>query len=188
MAASPSTEQRQKKPEHHDFAEALLALGGFERIAALGALVVLASLPLRWYQIPFSSRLQQSGFGSFGWAEAALIITVLAALALLVQVGRGHRPPLPLHEGTLLAVAGLWSVLIVVVLMLDRPVAFVGGLPANYDLGFGIFFALGGSIVLALSGLAIRRRELLRERALGLSPEAQEARSPSDASPPRSPR
>ena len=186
MAASPSTE-RPPDPEERDFAQALLVLGGFERMAALGAILVLASLPLRWYQIPFSSRLQQSGFGSFGWAEAALIITVLAALVLLVQVGRGHRPPLPLHEGTLLTLAGLWSALIVVVMMFDRPVAFVGGLPADYDLDYGIFIALGGAILLAISGLRIRRKELVQER-YRLSPEAREARSPSGASRPRSPR
>ena len=168
----------------------LLSLDGFERIAALGAIAALASLPMRWYQIPFSNRLQQSGFASFGWAEAALIITLLAALTLLVQGGRGHRPPLPLHEGTLLAVAGLWSALIVVVLMLDRPVTFIGGLPAHYDLGYGIFVALGGSVLLAIAGLLIRRRELLRERGRSrrLSRREEAARGPSAASPPRSPR
>jgi hypothetical protein len=167
---------------------ALVALDGFERIATLGVIVALGSLPLRWYQIPFSNRLEQSGFGSFGWAEAALIITLVAALVLLVEVGRGHRPPLPLHEGTLLALAGVWSALIVVVMMFDRPVAFIGGIPADYHLGFGIFVALGGCIALALAGLRIRRKEFVFERYRGVSPEAEGAQGHSGASPPRSPR
>jgi hypothetical protein len=184
--ASLSTDPAPARRARRGVIRALLALGGFERIAALAVIVALASLPMPWYRIRLSDRLQQSGFGSFGFAEAALIITLLAALVLLVGVGRGRRPPLPLHEGTLLALAGIWSALIVGVLMLDRPQAFIGDLPADYGLGYGIFVALGGSIVLAICGLRVRRSELMRDRWQGVSPEEEAAQSPSAASPPRS--
>ncbi len=163
----------------------LLRLGRFERLAALGAIVCLASLPLPWYELRFTSGLGKSGFGSFGFAEAALVITLAAALALLVRVGAGRRPPLPLHEGTLLAVAGAWSAAIVGYLMFDRPTAIFADFPTDYRLGYGIFVALGGAVVLTLAGLRIRRDELARQ-AEEARKAAQVARSPTASSPPRS--
>lgn len=164
----------------------LLRLGRFERLAALGAIVCLASLPLPWYELRFTSGLGKSGFGSFGFAEAALVITLAAALALLVRVGAGRRPPLPLHEGTLLAVAGAWSAAIVGYLMFDRPTAIFADFPTDYRLGYGIFVALGGAVVLTLAGLRIRRDELARQAKEEARKAAQVARSPTASSPPRS--
>jgi hypothetical protein len=169
-------------------ARALLSLGRDERLAALGALTCLASLVLPWYHVRFASRFDKSGLGSFGFAEAALIITIVAALVLLVQVGRGRRPPLPLHEGTLLAAAGIWSALLVGFLMLDRPSTTIGDFPIDFALSYGVFFALGGAAAMALAGLRIRHSELGREAAAKLTREAEAARNPTSASPTRSPR
>jgi hypothetical protein len=181
VAASPST-------EHPGVLRSLLRLGRFERFAALGAIVCLASLPLPWYELRFTGGLGKTGISSFGFAEAALLITVLAALALLVRVGGGRRPPLPLHEGTLLAAAGVWSAAIIGYLMFDRPTAVFADFPTDYRLGYGIFVALGGAVVLALAGLRIRSDEL-RRRAEASTPRAEEgARSPTSSSPPRSAR
>jgi hypothetical protein len=181
VAASPST-------EHPGVLRSLLRLGRFERLAALGAIACLASLPLPWYELQFAGGLGKSGLGRFGFAEAALVITLLAALTLLVRVGGGRRPPLPLHEGTLLAAAGIWSAAIVGYLMLDRPTAIFADFPTDYRLGYGIFVALGGAAVLALAGLRIRRDELARQAEVSNSLEREEAQSPSAASPPRSSR
>jgi hypothetical protein len=182
VAASPST-------EHPGALRSLLRLGGFERLAALGAIACLASLPLPWYELRFAAGLGKSGLGSFGFAEAALIITLLAALTLLVRVGGGRRPPLPLHEGTLLAAAGIWSAAIVGYLMLDRPTAVFADFPTDYRLGYGIFVALGGAVVLALAGLRIRRDELARQAATPTWAKVnREDRSPNAPSPPRSAR
>jgi hypothetical protein len=153
----------------------------YERLAVLGALVCLGSLVLPWYRIPAANRFEKSGLGAFGFAEAALLLTVLSALALIVLVRQGRRPPLPMHEGTLLAAAGAWSSLIVAVLMVDRPQETVFDFPTDYGLRYGVFVALGGAVTLALAGLRVRRLELKREA------EA-EARGPISASPPRSPR
>jgi hypothetical protein len=181
VAASPST-------EHPGVLGSLLRLGRFERLAALGAIACLASLPLPWYKLQFAGGLGKSGLGSFGFAKAALVITLLAALTLLVRVGGGRRPPLPLHEGTLLAAAGIWSAAIVGYLMLDRPTAVFADFPTDYELGYGIFVALGGAVVLALAGLRIRRDELARQAAAATPKEGEGAPSPSGASPPRSAR
>ncbi len=178
MAASRSTEAPRPL-------RALLALGRFERFAALGAIVCIASLTLPWYELRLAGDLAKSGLGNFGFAVAALIITLGAALTLLVRVGSGRRPPLPLHEGTLLAVAGVWSAVVVGYLMIDRPTAILADFPTEYGLGCGVFVAMGGAVVLALAGLRIRSDELARQAA---SREAAEARSPTSSSPARSPR
>ena len=106
VAASPST-------RHPGVLRSLLRLGRFERLAALGAIICLGSLLLPWYEARFTSGLGKSGIGRFGFAEGALVITLAAALMLLVRVGGNRRPPLPLHEGTLLAASGIWAAAIV---------------------------------------------------------------------------
>ncbi len=168
---------------------ALSRLGRFERFAALGAVICAASLALPWYEPRFTNGLGKSALGRFGFAEAALLITVGAALALLVRVGSGRRPPLPLHEGTLLAVAGVWSAVIVGYLMIDRPTATVADFPTDYRLAYGIFVALGGAAMLALAGLRIRNDEIRRAAADPPTSEtARGGRSPTSSSPPRSDR
>lgn len=167
---------------------ALLSLGGYERLAALGAVICFASLPMPWYRIRFASRFAKSGFGSFGFAEAALLITVGAALILLIEVARGRRPPLPLHEGTLILVAGIWSAGIVGFLMVDRPSTTISDFPTDFGLSYGIFVAMAGAAMIAIAGWRIRHEELSREAAGRVTREAEAARSPTSASPTRSPR
>jgi hypothetical protein len=144
----------------------LRAVGGLrpsERLAALGALGCAASTLLPWYRAPVDN-LGKSAWGSFGFALLALLITLAAALALLLQSGRGRRPPTPLHEGTLLALAGIWSGVIIAYLMLDRPTFTLEDFHQEYDLAYGVFVALAGAAVLTVAGLRIRRIEALGER------------------------
>ena len=188
MTSTPATVAASPSTEHPRALESLLRLGRFERLAALGALICIASLPLPWYELGFGGGFSKSGLGNFGFAEAALLITVGAALTLLVRVGSGRRPPLPLHEGTLLAAAGAWSAAIVGYLMFDRPTAIFADFPTNYGLGYGIFVALGGAAVLALAGLRIRKDELARLAEVAARKAEEGARSPTSSSPPRSAR
>jgi hypothetical protein len=162
VAASPSEpSQAGGEPQAPSWWRAVAVLGPAERLAGLGALICVASTPLSWYRAPIGG-LVKTGWGNFGFAEAALLLTAGAALALLVQVGRGRRPPMPLHEGTLLAAAGIWSGLIVVYLMFDRPQFELAGFNQDYKLAWGIFVALGGAGVQTIAGLRIRRLELKR--------------------------
>ena len=86
-------------------------------------------------------------------------------MALLLAGGRGRRPPLPLHEGTLLAAAGVWAGAIVVILMFDRPQFRLAGFDQDYRLAYGIFVSLGGAVLLTAAGLRIRRKEMAAERS-----------------------
>jgi hypothetical protein len=152
----------------------------YERLATLAIAACIASLALPWYRIPTATRFEKTGLGSFDFAEAALLITLLSALVLIVGVRRGRILPRPLHEGTLLTTAGVWSAVLVAFLMFDRPEATVFDFPTDYGLRFGIFVTLGAALTLAVAGLRVRRLELTREAAA--------APGPSGASPPRSPR
>ena len=150
----------------------------FEGLALIAAAVCAIGLALPWYRIPISARFVRSGLHEFGWAHVALLITLASAAFLVYRVGTDRRPPLPLHEGTLLAVAGGWSMVICGYLMLDRPTGRILTLPAEFGLAWGAFVSLGGALVLMLAGLRIRAREISREAA---------ALGPPVASPPRSP-
>jgi hypothetical protein len=160
----------ERPPEPPGWLRALAALTPAERLAGLGALLCAAATLLPWYRAPVAD-LGKTPWGDLGFALAALLLTVGAALVLLLQVGRGRRPPLPLHEGTLLAAAGFWSAALVLYLMFDRPEFDVAGFSQDYSLAYGVFVALGGAALLAVAGLRIRRTELARER--GQSPSAE---------------
>jgi hypothetical protein len=161
--ASPSEpEPASPDPQPPAWWHALWTLSAAERVAALGALICAAATVLPWYKAPLGG-LVQTGLGRFGFAMAAQLITVGAALVLLVEVSRGRRPPMPLHEGTLLAGAGIWAGAIVAYSMLDRPQFELAGFNQDYSLAYGIFVSLAGAALLTVAGLRIRRKELVRE-------------------------
>jgi hypothetical protein len=131
------------------------------RLAAFGALAVPGSMLFPWYGIEFSSGLSQTGLDSFGLGQLALLLTVGAALYLIARCASGYELPRPLREGSLLAVAGGWSAVLVGYLMLDKPE--IPGHPTIH-LRYGIFVALGGSLALLLGGLRLRRDQIVAER------------------------
>jgi hypothetical protein len=132
------------------------------RLAAVGALAVPGSLLFPWYGIEFSSGLSQTGLDAFGLGQLALLLTVGAALFLIVRCAGGYELPRPLRQGTLLAVAGVWAAVLVGYLMLDKPDEISGR--TGIHLRYGIFVALGGALALALGGLRLRRDEIVAER------------------------
>jgi hypothetical protein len=132
-----------------------------ERLCILGAVVVAASLVLPWYDVAFS-RVSETGLASFGFAHAALLLTVGAAVALILVLTRGYVLPRPFAEGVLLAIAGAWASVLVVYLMLDRPEQLAGS--TEVGLRLGAFVALAGTLALVLGGLRLRRESLPRRR------------------------
>jgi hypothetical protein len=137
----------------------LRGLGPNDRLAAIGAGVVFASLLLPWYGAPIANDLVQTGFGAFNFSTAAMLLTAGAALFLLLEVGRGYRPPRPMTVGTLLVVAGVWAGLMVIYQMIDRPTSSFAGIRDDYDLRYGIFVAFTGAAVIAVAGAQRRRFE-----------------------------
>ena len=125
-----------------------------ERIVVAGTLVVVASLLLPWYGIPFSRGLSVTGVDSFGFADAALLITVGAAVLLVVRDAGGHKLARPLRSAELVVAAGVWAALLTIYLMIDRPDELAS---ANaVSLRFGAFVALGGCIAVVVGGMRMR--------------------------------
>jgi hypothetical protein len=155
VAASRSTEIH---PLHRLWRD-LRGLGGNERIAVIGAGVMVGSLLLPWYESPVSNDLVFTGIGAFGWAEAALVLIAAATTFLALQGGGGYIPPRPLREWALFVAAGAWSAVIVVFRMIDRPKFTLGGHDQAYDLHYAIFVALGGAAIIVIAGLRMRPRE-----------------------------
>jgi protein-S-isoprenylcysteine O-methyltransferase Ste14 len=127
------------------------------RIASLGAAVVGASLLLPWYgiQLEVLSGFSQTGLEAFGFAHAALLATVAAALALIWRCAGSYTPPRPLTEGALLIAAGIWSGLLLTYLAVDRPDQIAGF--GTVRLRYGIFVAAGGAAAMFLGGLRMRQ-------------------------------
>jgi len=155
VAASRSTEIHPLRQLLRD----LRGLGGNERLAVIGAGVMIGSLLLPWYESPVSNDLVFTGIGAFGWAEAALVLIAGATTFLALQGGGGYVPPRPLREWGLFVAAGSWAVVIVVYRMIDRPKFTLAGHDQPYDLHYAIFVALAGAALIVAAGLRMRPRE-----------------------------
>jgi hypothetical protein len=75
-----------------------------QRVAAVGALLLAIST-----------------FGPFSFVEVAEITIAVAVLALLRARGLGKEFHLPFGDGTVIAAAGVWAGLLIVVRLFDRP-------------------------------------------------------------------
>lgn len=161
MAASHSTED----PGASGRVTRLLAeLPRDRRVAGFGALTVLGSMLLPWYAPAVGVEVVKTGISDPGYAQLALALTAGCALVVIFRGERGYRVPWPLHEGTLLALAGAWSALIFVYLMFDRPdFEFLSSEAVR--LRFGIFVGVAGALAILVAGLRLRRIELVREEA-----------------------
>ncbi len=171
MADSPSTDPSQPPrggagPEPSRLSrpgELFRSLAEHDRLATIGALLIAASMLLPWYGVTVSGGLVKTGFNAFGLVQAALLLTVGSALALIVRTALGLRPPRPLHAGTLLAASGAWSALLIAYRMADRPEFDIPGVE-RVALRYGIFVAMAGAVLLLVGGLRRRREEIAAER------------------------
>jgi hypothetical protein len=155
VAASRSAEPHPLRRLGRDFR----GLGANERIAVIGAAVMVGSLVLPWYESPISNDLVLTGIGAFGWAEAALVLIAGATTFLALQGGGGYVPPRPLREWGLFVAAGSWAALIVLYRIADRPRFTLAGHDEPYNLHYAIFVALAGAVLIVMAGLRMRPRE-----------------------------
>jgi hypothetical protein len=138
----------------------LRGLGGNERIAFMGAAVIVGSMFLPWYRAPVSSDLVQTGFGAFGFSEAALLLVAGATAFLALEIGGGYVPPRPLREWGLLVALGAWGCLIVLYRMIQRPEFNLAGADErSFEIHYGIFVALAGAAIIIAAGLRLRPKE-----------------------------
>jgi hypothetical protein len=103
-------------------------LNAEQRVAGVGALLLIVST-----------------FGPFSFVEAAIVLTGIGVLALLRARAAGRRFHLPFGDGTAILAAALWSALLILTRIFDRPF----GLSA---------LALGCAAILAAAGLRERTK------------------------------
>jgi hypothetical protein len=113
-----------------------------QRVAAVGALLLIVST-----------------FGPFSFVEAAIVLVAIGVLVLLRKRAQGHQFHIPFGDGAVIAAAGIWSAVLIVIRLLDRP------------LGQNLL-ALVCAAILVLAGL--------RERAKRPADDV-----PAEATPPR---
>jgi hypothetical protein len=106
-----------------------------------------------WRRLNFEQRIAGIGaallvvstFGPFSFVEAAIVLIGLSVLYLLRKRAEGREFHIPFGDGTVIAAAGAWSGLLIMIRLFDRP------------LGQNLL-ALVCAAVLLLAGIAERRK------------------------------
>ncbi|MFY9264633.1 MAG: hypothetical protein WAO61_04320 [Solirubrobacterales bacterium] len=106
------------------------ALGNARRVALGGAVAI--------------GIVAVAGVPDFGWIEATQLLLAVSALRVIARGLEDAPFPLPFHDGTLLAITGLWAVAVAAIN------AFDGADPGSS------LIILGGCVALLLSGLRLR--------------------------------
>jgi hypothetical protein len=68
-----------------------------------------------------ASLLIVSTFGPFSWVELAMLLVGVAVLLLLRRRAQGRPFHLPFGDGIVIAAAGAWSALLILIRLFDRP-------------------------------------------------------------------
>jgi hypothetical protein len=142
----------------------LRSLGSHERLAAIGVGVVAVSLLLPWYGVSFAG-LVRTPLSRPSFVEVAIVVTLAATAYMIYRSERGPAFPRPLHTGTLIALGGAWTIVLVVYRIIDRPDLGIFGDAYGVSLRYGIFVALAGAVLIVVGGLRCRRDEIAAERA-----------------------
>jgi hypothetical protein len=175
------------------------AWGGLDRdrrLAAAAAIALFVTMFLPWYQQnavvtaaksqPLVSR-NLNAFQVFSFVEAAVLLVAVAVLFLLYARAEGRDFRLPGGDGAVVLAAGVWTALLLVLRLFDKPGITQHGVAANVGIQWGIFFALAAAGLLAYTGSRMRAAQrpeppLLRREP---SPPRQPSRDFFDPDAPR---
>ena len=115
-----------------------------QRVAGIGALLLIVST-----------------FGPFSFVEAAIVLTGVSILFLLRRRAEGREFHVPFGDGAVIAAAGAWCALLILIRLFDRP------------LGQELL-ALVCAAILVVAGLAERRKHPPDDLPEEDSPEAHQ--------------
>jgi hypothetical protein len=142
------------------------ALSSEQRLAAVAALLLLASMLLPWYQETGSAIVgktlqriddSKSAFGVYSFVEAAIFVVVVGVLVLLWARAERKAFHLPGGDGTVIMGAGLWVMFLIFYRQLDKPNGRKEGLiQTSIGVQWGIFIAFLLGALLAYAGYRIR--------------------------------
>lgn len=174
------------------------ALTREQRLAAGAAVALFGTMLLPWYQqnavvsasrtAPLQSR-NLNAFQAFSFIEAAVLLVAVAVVYLMYARAEGREFHLPGSDGAVVMAAGLWTALLLVIRLFDKPSITAHGVAANVGVQWGIFFALGAAGLLAYAGSRMRAERrpeppLRRDRPSPSAPMPPSSSSSSDPSPP----
>jgi hypothetical protein len=175
------------------------ALDHDRRLAAIAAIALFATMFLPWYQqnavvsaaktAPLVSR-NLNAFQVFSFVEAAVLLVAVAVLFLLYRRAEGGKFRLPGGDGAVVLAAGLWSALLLILRLFDKPGITQHGVAANVGIQWGIFFALAAAGLLAYCGSRMRAGQRPEPPLLRRDPPPRwpiDDRSIDDRSPDRQP-
>jgi hypothetical protein len=165
--------------EDHPWRPARLLDDG-RKLAAAACTVFLVSLFLPWYGKSFVPtgtttfvKTNISAFGAFTWVEAALLLVDAAVLALLYLRSTGHRVELPAGDGTMIAIAGGWMIVLLIVRVFEKPDATGGAAgTATVGLQWGLLIAMACAGAILAAGIATRAIERATKLAAAPVPQA----------------
>jgi hypothetical protein len=142
------------------------ALPGERRLAAGGALALLLTLFLPWYQEavivsartrPLSATFSVTGWGAFSFVEAAVMLVAISVLVLLFQRGEGRAFHLPGGDGLVITLAGGWTCFLVAWRMLDKEgTSGHSQYASSSGIEWGIFVTVAAAGLLTYAGTRIR--------------------------------
>jgi hypothetical protein len=142
------------------------ALTSEQRLAAIAALLLLASMLLPWYQETGNALVgkslqriddSKSAFGVYSFVEAAIFVVVVGVLVLLWARAERKAFHLPGGDGTVIMGAGLWVMFLIFYRQLDKPNGRKEGLiQTSIGVQWGIFIAFLLGALLAYAGYRIR--------------------------------
>jgi hypothetical protein len=129
-----------------------------QRLAAGAALALFATLFLPWYQLTVRTARgldsqTLTAFADFSFIEAAVCLVAVAVLVLLFVRAERRGFHLPGGDGTVILVAGAWTMLLLVWRAFDKP---GDGTIGAVGLEWGFVFAFGAAGVLAYAGFLMR--------------------------------
>jgi hypothetical protein len=136
------------------------------RLAALAAIGLFLTLFLPWYQETViasgvtslrSVSASLTGWGSFSFVEAAVLLVAAAVLTLLFIRAEGGAFHVPGGDGGVITAAGLWTCLLIIWRMFDKEgTTGHGQYATTAGIEWGIFVALGVAALLTYAGSRIR--------------------------------
>ena len=141
------------------------ALDPEQRLAAGAAVALFVTMLLPWYQqnavinAPRASPLQSrnlNAFQVFSFVEAAVLLVAVAVAYLLYARAEGQEFHLPGGDGSVVLAAGLWTAVLLIFRLFDKPGISSHGVAGNVGVQWGIFFALAAAGLLAYSGSRMR--------------------------------
>jgi hypothetical protein len=150
-------------------AHAWRAIEPEQRLAALTALGLFASMFLPWYSktntlvvhgAPKATATSLSAFQAFSFVEAAVLLVSAGVLTMLFARAEERSFQLPGGDGLIMMIAGGWCALLIFYRLLDKPsLQSSERITATVGVEWGIFIALLLALGLAYAGARIRALE-----------------------------